>query len=311
MATLALGLGYGPRWWRSELEFLLTDRHIVMRRGRLRRSIDRREVSYARIHWNPKRPGIGDLEIVRAVPTGALRRRLSIVLSGLVAPDRVWAIMRGVTPTAPAGDGHRLLAQRLDEGERVLWSAHPMGGFRVWLPSTFRAVASTLLAIALGGAAGMTSYHAVLSLRAVAAAGLAPGSASFVALVASLSLTIVLLVSAAIGLLYAAIVKPARLEARTRYLITDRRVLIQRGDEELHLDRTRIVDVIDAPAERGLHDIFLVLDGPRARAVAASGAFGEAGGHGLQPVLHRVADVDAVHELLRQKGATLAYPHAA
>ena len=48
-----------------------------MRRGRLRRSIDRREISYARIHWDPKRPGIGDLEIVRAVPTGALRRRLS------------------------------------------------------------------------------------------------------------------------------------------------------------------------------------------------------------------------------------------
>lgn len=86
MATLALLFAYGPRWWRSELEYVLTDRHIVLRRGKLRRSIDRREISYARIHWSPKLPGTGDLELVRAVPTGALRRRLSIVLSGLVAP---------------------------------------------------------------------------------------------------------------------------------------------------------------------------------------------------------------------------------
>ena len=106
------------------------------------------------------------------------------------------------------------------------------------------------------------------------------------------------------------VVKPVRLAARTRYLITDRRVLIQRGDEELHLDRSRIVDVIDAPKERGLHDIFLVLDGPRARAVAASGAFGEAGGQGLQPVLQRVADAEAVQRIL-QAPADQVFPHAA
>ena len=101
MATLGIALNFGPRWWRSELEFILTDRHIVMRRGRLRRSIDRREVSYARIHWNPKRPGIGDLEIVRAVPTGALRRRLMLRLQSITAPDRVWAIVRGAEDVAP------------------------------------------------------------------------------------------------------------------------------------------------------------------------------------------------------------------
>ncbi len=310
MATLALLFAYGPRWWRSELEYVLTDRHIVLRRGKLRRSIDRREISYARIHWSPKLPGTGDLELVRAVPTGALRRRLSIVLSGLVAPDRVWAIIRGVTPSAPAGDGERLLAQRLDEGERVLWSAHPVGGLRVWIPTSVRALGSIALALAVAASAGLTSYHAVHSLRAVVAAGLRPGSTSFVALVASLSLMIVLLVSVAVGLFYAAIVRPARLSKRTRYLITDRRVLIQRGDEELHLDRSRIAFVIEAPADRGLSDVFLVLDGPRARAVAASGAFGEARGQGLQPVLHRVADVDAIQQILRAPAAD-AFPRAA
>ena len=34
MATLAVAFYFGPRWWRSELLFTLTDQHIVMRRGR-------------------------------------------------------------------------------------------------------------------------------------------------------------------------------------------------------------------------------------------------------------------------------------
>jgi hypothetical protein len=310
MATLAVAFYFGPRWWRSELQFTLTSQHIVLRRGRLRRSIDRREVSYARIHWNPKLPGVGDLEIVRAVPTGALRRRLTIRLPGLIAPDRVWAIMRGVTPAAPAGDGHRLLAQRLDEGERVLWSAHPVVGLRDWLPRNFRAAGSVAIAVAVGAAGAIMSDHAVSILRTAVAGGLDPRSPPFLTLVVFLSLTLVLLFTVSVGILYAAIVRPARLEGRTRYLITDRRVLIQRGDQELHLDRARIVDTIEAPVDRGLHDIFLVLDGPRARALAASGAFGEDRGHGLQPVLHRVTDVDAVQAILRDGGGR-AYPHAA
>jgi hypothetical protein len=81
-------------------------------------------------------------------------------------------------------------------------------------------------------------------------------------------------------------------------------VLIQRGNEELCLDRERIVDVIDSPAQqRGLHDIFLVLDGPRARAVAASGAFGERDIDGLVPVFHSVPDADEVSEILRLGGS--------
>jgi hypothetical protein len=94
-----------------------------------------------------------------------------------------------------------------------------------------------------------------------------------------------------------------RLSKTTRYLITDRRVLIQRGDDELHVNRARIVDVIDSATKGGLHDLFLVLDGPRARAVAASGAFGENVLRGLQPVLMAVVDAEVVQELLRTRSA--------
>jgi hypothetical protein len=298
MATMSMGLWYLPRWWRSQLEYVVTDGNIVLRRGKLRRYIDRRAISFARIHWHPTLPGIGDLELVRAVPTGALRRRLSIVLTGLVAPDRVWAIIRGVTPAAAAGDGVRPLAQRLDEGERVLWSAHPEGRWRRWLPAGWKARWSVLVGMLLLSTAIFTIVRSVQSTRSLLGAGLDPDSASFVALVVSFSLTILLLAGSAVAIVYSVVVRPARLDSKTRYLITNQRVLIQRGEEELHLDRSKIVDVIDAPAEGGRHDLFLVLDGPKAKALAPSGAFGEEA-EGLQPVLFMIEDAEAVTRLLR------------
>jgi hypothetical protein len=141
---------------------------------------------------------------------------------------------------------------------------------------------------------------AVPAAKHVLAAGMAPSSAAFIALVVGVALTAVLLGCVAGALGYAALVQPARLAQKTRYMVTDRRVLIQRGSEELCLDRNRIVDVIDAPGQRGLHDVFLVLDGPRARALAASGAFGERDVEaGLTPVLHALADGAEVSEILR------------
>jgi hypothetical protein len=302
MAVLAVAFARGPKWWRSELEFVITDRLVVLQRGRLRRTIDRSTISFARIHWDPNNPGVGDLELVRAVPTGALRRRLSILFTGIVAPDRVWAIIRGVTPSTPAGDGQRLLAQRLDDGERVLWSGHPPNRWRKWIPTTLRAYTGLAVGLGLVAAAVVTSKNAVHAIRTVVRAGMTPESVGFLALVTSLALTILLLASGAAAIVYAVVVRPARLETRTRYWVTNRRVLIQRGDEELHLERMRIVDVIDSPAPGGLKDLFLVLDGPRARAFASSGAFGERDAEGLQPVFHRIADADAVRGILLEAG---------
>lgn len=298
MGTLALGLAFGPKWWRSELEFVVTDRSVVLQRGRLRRTMDRSAISFARIHWYPNNPGVGDLELVRAVPTGALRRRLSITLTGLVAPDRVWAIIRGITPSTPAGDGQRLLAQRLDDGERVLWSGHPPDRWQKWLPKTGRAALSLLIAVGLVIVAIVTAKHSVHALRMVVRGGMHPDSIGFWALTTSLALTQLLLAFAALVVFYVGIVRPGRLAAHTRYWITDRRVLIQQGNEELHLERTRIVEVIESPSADGLRDLFLVLDGPRARAFASSGAFGESNPGGLQPVLFSVPDAETVRTIL-------------
>lgn len=311
MTTMAFALHFLPRWWRSELEYLVTEQNIVLRRGKLRRYIERESISYARIHWHPTMPGIGDLELVRAVPTGALRRRLAIRLVGLAAPDQVWAIIRGVETTAPTGEGQRPLAQRLDQGERVLWSAQPESRWRRWLPSGRRKVLSVVIGLTMLATGVFTLVRGVSSVGELISAGLEPGSASFVALIATISLTVLLLVGGAGAIVYSVLVRPAQLESKTWYLITDRRVLIQRGHDELHLDRSHIVDVIDAPAERGRHDLFLVLDGPRAQAFASSGAFGEEPGQGLQPVLHMIADSDSVKRILKRASSQSDLPMAA
>jgi hypothetical protein len=120
-----------------------------------------------------------------------------------------------------------------------------------------------------------------------------------VVLVGGAALGMALLLAVAAGVAYAAFVRPSRLARETRYFVTNARVLIRRGNEELSLDRSRIAYVIDAPS-RKLHDVFLVLDGPQARALAPSGAFGgEDHDDALRPVFASIADAETVGQILR------------
>jgi hypothetical protein len=119
-------------------------------------------------------------------------------------------------------------------------------------------------------------------------------------LVGGAALAMLLLLAVAVGVAYVALIRPRRLTRATRYFVTDARVLIRRGDEELSLDRSRIAYVIDAPG-RKLHDVFLVLDGPQARAFAPSGAFGGDHDDVLRPVFAAIADADAVGAILREQ----------
>jgi hypothetical protein len=292
-ATVALGAWRIPIWWRSQVEYIVTERHVIWRRGRIRRSIDIGQISYALVRWSANEASFGDLVIVRAVPTGALRRTLTLTLSDVHAPDRLWATIRGVEPSAPLGSSDRPLAQRLDPGERVLWSGAPLAS--AW--TTRRA------ALALAGAVLAISFVRSLAksvptlARVLRLHALPPVLA--VVLVGGAALGMLLLLAVSVGVVYAALVRPARLARATRYFVTDSRVLIRRGNEELSLDRSRIAYVIDAPWKK-LHDVFLVLDGPQARALAPSGAFGEEDRDDvLRPVFAAIADADTVGEILR------------
>jgi hypothetical protein len=292
-ATLALAAWRVPIWWRAQVEYLVTERHVIWRRGRIRRSIERGQISYALVRWSARGGSVGDLVIVRAVPTGALRRTLSLTLHDVEAPDRLWAIIRGVEPSAPLGSGERPLAQRLDPGERVLWSGSPLGS--AW---TTRRAVTALTGAALAAAFVQSASRSVHTFGGVLRQhALSPGLAAI--FIGAAALAMLLLLSVALGVAYAALIRPARLTRATRYFVTDARVLIRRGNEELSLDRSRIAYVIDAPW-RKLHDVFLVLDGPQARALAPSGAFGgEDRDDALRPVFAAIADADTVGRLLR------------
>jgi hypothetical protein len=292
-ATVALGAWRVPLWWRSQVEYLVTERHVIWRRGPLRRSIDIGQISYALVRWSPNAPSLGDLVIVRAVPTGALRRTLTLTLHDVEAPDRLWATIRGVEQSAPLGSSHRPLAQRLDPGERVLWSGAQLASG--W---TVRRIAMALAGAVLAVTFVRSLLRSVPTLARVLQLHALPPALAVV-LVGGASLGMLLLLAVSVGVVYAALVRPARLARATRYFVTTSRVLIRRGYEELSLDRSRIAYVIDAPW-RKLHDVFLVLDGPQARALAPSGAFGgEDRDDVLRPVFAAIADADTVGEILR------------
>jgi hypothetical protein len=292
-ATLALGAWRLPLMWRAGVEYVVTDKHVIWRRGPIRRTIDRVAISYALVRWDSRDSRVGDLVLVRAVPTGALRRTLSLTLADVEAPDSLWAIVRGIEPGPSLGDGRRALAQRLDAGERVVWTAVPLAS-----PWTVRRVATTACAIVLGLAAARMVARAVPPLRRVLSLHALPPTV-IALLLCGVALGALLLAAVAVGTAYTALVRPVRLARMTRYFVTNRRVLIVRGDEELHLDRARIAYVIAAPQRGTLTDLFLVLDGPQARALAPMGAFGGGDHTSLVPVFAAIEDAETVGALLR------------
>lgn len=309
MTTLGIGFRTVPRMLLERARYVVTEHHVVAHFGPFRRSIQRKAVSFARIFWDADQPDTGDLELVRAVPTGALRRRLALRLPGVVAPDRVWAIVRGAEDVSPVGSAEKPMGQRLDRGERVIWSAQPRQQLRAYLPQGQR----QWMLLSISGFtvfAGLEMVtKAVRALSKVAHNGLPYLSPLFVLLATGVFLAVAVVLVLGGYIAYDTVIRPGKLFGHTRYLITDKRVLIQRRSEELHLDRSRIVDVIDTPVGDGLSNLFIVLDGPQARALAASGAFGEMqrSPH-LRPVFEAVEDAEGARRVL---GSSPVLPNAA
>jgi hypothetical protein len=63
----------------------------VAERGSSVRLIDRHAITYARVRWHGRMPGVGSLELVRAAPFGPLARSQRIVFHAIEAPDRALA----------------------------------------------------------------------------------------------------------------------------------------------------------------------------------------------------------------------------
>ncbi len=256
-----------PRFLFGDLAYLVTDKRVLVRRGRLVRSMERRKLTYARIAWHRSVPVVGHLELVVAVPFGPLARRLRVVLRDVREPDRLLALVRDRSPTEATGDRTVPLTERLDEDEQVEWGGHPQGWHLGW-----REIATTALGLLVTGVGLAYGYRNVVILLDLEGLGLAVRSAAWVMLFSAVLISWVCILAIGLGLVWHGVIRARRLGEDTEYLLTDRRVLIRRGATELSVERARVVEVATQPAPGGLSHLFLVLDAPQSRALEDSGA---------------------------------------
>ena len=215
--------------------------------------------------------------LVRAVPTGALRRTLSLTLrrrggAGSSVGDCSRDAFEPALPRHALAAGaapRRGRAGGVDGGCRAP-RAGPRGAAAMRCSPLALAACAVRSIVKVGARASQAVAGFTCCLRRCSRCSPSPaGSATL------------LLLGVAVGIADRAWLRPVRMIKRTRYFITNKRVLIVRGDEELHLDRRRIAYVIPttrasrragrAGQARRLHDVFLVLDGPQGT---------RAGGHG-------------------------------
>lgn len=294
---LAVACWQGPKIWLEGVRYYVTEQRVVVCRGLYRRSIERSAINYARIIWDRSRSNVGTLELVRAVPAGPLRRRLTLRLSGLEAPDRVLAVVRGTTAPQPAGLSSLPLAQRLDVGERVLWSARRRSSWRDFIPQSRREWMIASMAVALIGLSSALTAQSVQFAVHLSEAGL---ETQWVAIVlGATSTSVIVLLTIAAYLIHQVILSPGLLSRNTRYLVTNDRILIQRGREEMYVDRSQVVDAIDRQHGRS-SDLVLVLSGLRsvARTVAR-----RLDTEALIPILEAVDDLEGLRQALALRPA--------
>ena len=275
--------------------YAITDRHVIWKRGDMRRVIERRAITYGRIHWHRSIPGVGTLELVRAAPFGPFSRQQRVVLHDVAAPDRLFALIRGSTPGEFAGYCDVPLTDRLDEGENVVWGSAPAG---------LGLGRSELLIAGLGGgtlAMGLYYFQRTASVVMMfERAGLPVRSATWLMLFFAIVISASVILCVGAVLLWKGLWGARAHGSRTEYILTDTRVLIRRDRTELSVDRRRIVDVAEEPGSGELRDLYLILDGPRAKALNDSGALSwfKPARAAVPPVLYEVREREQFTRLL-------------
>ncbi len=294
-SIVAVGLLLLPHYLFDDFEYVVTDRRILVRRGRLRRSMERDQLTYGRLRWHRSMPGVGTIELVVATPYGPLSRRLRLTIRDVRDPDRVLALIRGGSPSDYAGDRDVPLAERLDSGESVVWGGHPEGlmvGWREALSGTFG-----LILTGLGFAYGYRTAAILLNLELV---GLRVLSSEWMLLFSAVTISWALIVSCGLGLMWHGWFRTRALGRDTEYVLTEHRLLVRRGLIELSVNRDRIADAAITRVRGELSHLCLVLDSPRSRALADSGALRVLlpPRDTVPPVLYDLRDAAAVRALI-------------
>ena len=285
-----------PRFYLDPCEYMVTDRQVIWRRGSVRHVMDCRAITYARIHWHRSEPGVGHLELVRAVPFGPLARKQRLMLHDVEAPDRVFALIRQVEPGEHAGFGDVGLTDRLDADEVVIWGDGP-AGMRLGAAEGMTALWGGL-ALAAGG---LYLYRTGSILTALEGIGLPVRSVTWVLLFLSIAISATTILGVGAVLVWKGTFGARAEGSSTEYVLTQKRLLIRRGRTELSVDRERIVDVARVPVRSGLSNLVLILDGPNGRALDDNGAlsvFSTPSRSLVPPVLYEVQDPQYVCRLL-------------
>lgn len=295
LVLTGIGVALAPRFLLDACEFVVTDRHVLWKRGALRRVLDRRAITYARIHWHRSTPGVGDLELVRAAPFGPLARKERLLLHHVKAPDRLLALIFEHTPSEFAGYADVQLTDRLDKGERVLWGASPLG-YRVGRAELQLAA----LGVVMLGVGCVYAYRTVNMLASLEKLGLPMRSATWVMFFLAIAISSAIMFGVGVLLVWNGVWRARAEGSSTEYVLTNRRVIIRRGRTELSVDRRRIVDVAEQPSTGDLGNLYLILDGPHARALDDSGALGFFSPPRalVPPVLYEVRERDEFRQLL-------------
>lgn len=299
LCAMALGLYSIPQYLRDPCQYVVTNRQVVWRRRMLRRTLERTAITYARIHWHRSVPGVGHLELVRAVPFGPLSRRQRIVFHDIEAPDRVLSLIRGAEAATHSGYGDVRITDRLDPGEQVLWGAGPAG-----LRLGYAEAVTSALGVMMLGLAVYYSYRTGHTLLRLEEMGLRIHNAKWLLLFTAIILSATVMFGIGGWLLWKGVWGARAEGSHTEYLLTDRRLLIRRGRTELSIDRRRIIDVADIPASGGSHNLVLILDGPDGRALDDSGAMVSFAGPpraAVPPVLYEISEPERVRSLLLQQ----------
>jgi hypothetical protein len=297
-----------PRYLLDPCEYMITDRQVIWKRGQLRRTMDRKAITYARIHWHRSEPGVGHLELVRAVPFGPLARKQRLFLHDVVAPDVLFALIRAAEPTEFAGYADVKLTDRLDRGEVVLWGAGP-AGWRLGHAEALTAAVGVLLLL-VGAVYGYRTGSVLVGLEH---AGLPVLSWTWLMLFTAILIAGSIIVATGAALLWHGVWGARADGSRTEYVLTDTRLLIRRGRTELSVDRRRIVDVADQPSTSGSRNLHLILDAPNARALEDNGALGllPPPRATVPPVLYEITEMELLRELLLSRHSDPHPPLAA
>lgn len=285
-----------PQYYLDPCQYMVTDRHVIWKRGRLRRTIERKVITYARIRWHRSIPGVGRLELVRAVPFGPLVRRQRLILHDIEAPDRLLALIRNAEPNAYAGYADVRITDRLDRGETVLWGDGPTG----WMLGHAEAITSVLgsLVLMIGIIYWYRTGGVLIALEQV---GLRVDTWTWILLFLAILVSGAIIITVGAVLLWKGI-WGARVDGSdTEYLLTDSRLIIRRGKTELSIERTRIVDLADVPSTAGSHNLYIILDGPSSKALELNGvlsSFATPPRAAVLPVLYEIREPELIRDLL-------------